>query len=115
MQFQLFQIQKDGKPLTLGELNKSAADFWGVEIGDHYVAPKGHHWTDNWFQFIGFAIARMPQKKKYEWSNIIGKICGIAAIGETSFPAVLDAIKCYEPYIELCLHWNSLGYDPVTL
>lgn len=37
-----FQIHKDGKPLTMGELDKSAADFWGVEIDPkEYVAPKG--------------------------------------------------------------------------
>lgn len=109
-----FQILNNGKPLTMGELDKSAADFWNVEASDHYVAPKGHHWTENWYQFIGATIAQMP-KGTHEWSDIIGRLCGIAAIGETSFPAVLDSIKCYEPYIELCLHWKSLGYVPVTL
>lgn len=108
-----FQILCNNEPLTMSTLDKSAADFWGVEISDHYTAPKGRHWTDSWYQCIGAAIAQMP-KKKYEWSDIIGKLCGIAAIGETSFPAVLDSIKFYEPYIELCLYWKKQGYTPVS-
>lgn len=111
MQFQI--LNSDNQPITMGELDKEAAAFWGVETGEHHVAPKGHHWTENWFQFIGATIAQMPQRK-YEWSDIIGKLCGIAAIGETSFPAVLDCIKCYEPFIELCLHWKAQGYIPVS-
>lgn len=108
-----FQILCNNEPLTMGTLDKSAADFWGVETSDHYTAPKGRHWTDSWYQHVGTAIAQMPQRK-YDWSDIIGKLCGIAAIGETSFPAVLDSIEYYKPYIELCLYWKTQGYIPVS-
>lgn len=97
----------------MGELDKEVAAFWDVETGDNYVAPKGRHWTENWYQFIGATIAQMPPKK-YRWSDIIGEICRIAAIGDTSFPAVLNSIKYFEPYIELCLHWKAQGYTPVS-
>lgn len=111
MQFQI--LNKDKQPITMGELDKEAVAFWNVEPSDRYAAPKGFCWTDNWFQYIGSTIAQMPQGK-YDWSDIIGKLCGIAAIGETSFSAVLDSIKCYEPFIELCLYWKAQGYTPIS-
>lgn len=111
MQFQI--LDSDNQPITVGKLDKEAATFWNVEPSNHHAAPKGFNWTDNWFQYIGGTIAQMPQGK-YEWSDIIGKLCGIAAIGEASFPTVLDSIKCYAPFIELCLHWKVQGYTPVS-
>ena len=108
-----FQIRKNASPITMGELNKEAAAFWGVEIGDKYVAPQGRAWPEDWHHYIGATIAQMPQGK-YEWSDIIGKLCGIAAIGETQYDSIICCINFYKPYIELCLHWKMQGYVPVS-
>lgn len=108
-----FQILCNNEPLTMGALDKSAADFWGVETSDFNATPKGRHWTDGWFQFIGGTIAQMP-KGNHGWFEIIGKLCGIAAIGEKSFPDILRSIEYYKPYIELCLYWDAQGYIPVS-
>lgn len=110
-----FQIHKNGKPLTMGELDKSAAAFWKIEIDpEEYVAPKGFSWPMTWFNFIGKSIAMMPEGT-HNWSEVIGNICCLAAIGEKSFDALQRYIKAYKPFIELCYYWKSLGYVPVTL
>lgn len=109
-----FQIlNNNGQALTMDELNKEAAAFWNVEPSDHYAAPIGFHWSSNWFQHVGRAIAQMP-KGECEWADIIGYLCSIAAIGETSFLVVLDFIKCYAPFIKLCLYWKAKGYTPIS-
>lgn len=108
-----FQILNSNNiPISLGELDKEAAEFWNIDISDRYVTPNQR--TDSWFQSIGAVISQMSEGK-HEWFDVIGKLCGIAAIGETSFLAILDAITYYEPYIDLCLYWNSKGYTPVTI
>ena len=108
-----FQIlNNNGQALTMDELNKEAAAFWNVKPSDYYAAPKSFHWSSTWFHYIGGAIAQMHGE--YEWSDIIGNLCGIAAIGETSFSAVLDSIKCYAPFIELCLYWKAKGYTRIS-
>ena len=110
-----FQILNNGKPLTMGELDKSAADFWGVEIDPkEYVAPKGFIWPMTWFNFIGESIAMMP-KGTHDWSDVIGYLCRVAASGDTSFTEFQHSVVAYKHFIELCFYWKSLGYVPVTL
>ena len=110
MAFQI--LNKENKALTLKELNALAAEFWDVEHTERYVVPKGYHACD-WFNFIGAVTSDMP-KGKIEWSDLIGKICGIAAIGESYFTDMMDSINCSKPYIELCFQWKRLGYTPVS-
>ena len=111
----MFQIlNKDNTPLTMGELDKSASAFWEVKIEETYVSPKNMPWFCNWYEYIGGSINKLP-KGTWDWSDIIGILCGTAAIGETDFKGTMDAIFFYEPFIELCLHWKSKGYTPVSL
>ena len=108
-----FQILNNGRAITMGELDEEAAAFFGVEVDDKHYAEPDQNSYGNWFDFIGGSIAIQP-KGEHEWSTIIGRICGIAAIGETSTEKILDSIKCFSPYIDLCLDWQAKGYVPVS-
>ena len=111
MAFQI--LNKKNKPLTMRELDKEAAEFWSVEITDHYVAPKNRDWTESWYNFIGHTISNLP-KGRHDWSDIIGDLCRVASIGETNYDAIIGCINYYKPYIELCLHWKLKGYKSVS-
>lgn len=112
MAFQI--LDKNNNALTMGELDKEAAAFWGVELNyKHYVAPKGKNWFNNWYNYIGNTISQMVNGKCL-WNNVIGAFCGIAAIDENTFDGVINSIEYYKPYIELCLYWQSKGYIPVS-
>lgn len=114
MQFQI--LNSDNQPLTMEQLDKEVAEFWGVKYNDdEYARPFDNApiGTD-WFNFVGYAIIRIKQNR-IEWSDVIGELCKIAAIAESSFDGVLDSILTYKPYIELCLYWKSKGYVPVSL
>lgn len=112
MAFQI--LDKNNNALTMGELDKEAAAFWGVELDSkHNVSPKGREWPADWYNFIGLTISQMLNSK-YQWFEVIGALCGTAAIGENTFDRILSSIEYYKPYIELCLHWQSKGYTPVS-
>lgn len=111
MAFQI--LDKNNKPLSMVSIDKEAAAFWNVEIKDNFSAPEGRDWTESWYNFIGNTISNLPDDK-YEWSDIIGKLCGIAAIGETNYDSIISCINYYRPYIELCLHFKIQGYVPIS-
>lgn len=110
MKFAIYN--KEGKPITMGELDVEAAEFWKVEFSaKEYASPKEH--LCNWFDTVGAAIANLSQGK-HKWSEVIGHLAGVAAIGEHSFQEFINALEYFKPFIELCMYWESKGYTPVS-
>lgn len=110
MKFAIYN--KEGKPITMGKLDVEAAEFWKVEFSaKKYASPKNY--LCSWFDTVGTAIANLSQGK-HEWSEVIGYFAGVAAIGENSFQEIIDSLKYFQPYIELCLYWKAKGYTPVS-
>lgn len=110
MKFAIYN--KEGKPITMGELDVEAAEFWKVEFSaKKYASPENCYYS--WFDNIGTAIADLNQGK-HEWYEVIGYFASIAAIGENSFQGFIDALKPFKPFIELCMYWESKGYTPVS-
>ena len=84
-------LDKNGKALTMGELDKEAAEFWGKEVHPkHYANPFPDKATDegaslskkiriesenalnnasNWFDVIGWNIANQG-KYTFSWRNV---------------------------------------------
>lgn len=114
MQFQI--LNSDKQPISMGKLDKEAAAFWGKEVDDNdYAYPEGFGAFTNWFEIIGGAIATLPNRERpYEWRDVIGKMCGVAAICKTDTDEVLREINRLRPFIALCLHWKAQGYAPVS-
>lgn len=120
MSFQI--LNSEMQPIFMGELDREAAAFFGVEVDNkRYAEP--FRFAPNWFDIVGWAINQQPKdtnasgnrpKGRCEWSDIIGYICGIAAIGESTYEEIIRKIGVYKPYIELCLHWEAKGYIPVS-
>ena len=109
MKFAIYN--KEGKPITMGELNIEAAEFWKVKFSaKEYASPENCYYS--WFDNIGTAIADLNQGK-HKWPEVIGYFAGVAAIGENSFQEFIDALKPFKPFIELCMYWESKGYTPV--
>ena len=103
---------KEGKPITMGELDVEAAKFWKVEFSaKKYASPENCPYS--WFDNIGIAITDLSQGS-HEWYEVIGYFTGVAAIGENSFQGFIDALKPFKPFIELCIYWESKGYTPVS-
>lgn len=110
MKFAIYN--KEGKPITMGELDVKAAEFWKVEFSaKKYASPKNN--PCSWFDNMSTAIADLNQGK-HKWSEVIGYFAGVAAIGEHSFQEFIDALKPFKPFIELCMYWESKGYTPVS-
>ena len=103
---------KEGKPITMGELDVEAAEFLEVKFSaKKYASPKNY--LCSWFDIVGAAIDNLSQGS-HEWSEVIGYLAGIAATGENSFQEFIDALKPFKPFIELCMYWESKGYTPVS-
>lgn len=110
MKFAIYN--KEGKPITIDELNREVAKFWEVEYTEtKYVSPENCYYS--WFDNIGTAIADLSQGK-HKWPEVIGYFASVAAIGEHSFQEFIDALKPFKPFIELCMYWESKGYTPVS-
>lgn len=109
-----FQICKDNIPLTLGNIDEISAEFFGVEITDTYVAPKDYPWYCNWFEMVGHAIDKLP-KGQHEWPDVIGNICRVAATLADKYEDFESSLNIFKPFIELCLHFKSLGLIPVSV
>lgn len=62
-------LDKDNKPVTMNELDRIAATFWGKEIDkDRYANPyKGKAMVPNWFDIVGWAIATNGKREVEEW------------------------------------------------
>ena len=73
-------LNADGKAISISELDKEAAEFWGVEVNPKwYACPKRTNGVEtiNWFDCIGYKIANpIHPYKKYSnlWMNIISDI-----------------------------------------
>lgn len=107
-----FQIlNNENIPMTMQQLDESAAEFWGVEISDSYVAPKGYYWACSWFDYIGAAIAACD-KDHLEWSDVIGHLCGVMAICESKTDSYLRRLDALKPFLDLIFHWKELDYTP---
>lgn len=105
----MFQIRNsENCPLTLGQIDKIAADFWKVEVNNETYCKPFTNYLD-WFNTIGNAINNFP-RGVVEWREVIGYLCGVAAIGETDINCFHAALAYYNPYIELCLHFSKLGF-----
>lgn len=109
----MFQIRNsENCPLTLGQIDKIAADFWKVSVNDKTYCKPYNNYMD-WFNTIGSSINNFP-KGEIEWCKIIGYLCGTAAIGETNINDFYTALEYYKPYIELCFHFSTLGFVAVS-
>lgn len=84
-------LDKDGKALTMAELDKEAAEFWGKEVHPkHYANPfpdkvasedaplseiirieheNARNNSSNWFDIIGWNIANQD-KYTFSWRNV---------------------------------------------
>ena len=85
-------LNKEGKALTMGELDKDAAEFWGKQVDNKYYAnpfpdeaiPQDATLSEkmriqsknalnnrhNWFDVIGFNIAYQGDYT-YGWQNVV--------------------------------------------
>lgn len=112
MEFQILDSNKNA--ITIGNLDREAADFFGVEFDDKlYACPKGKRGLD-WFNWIGYSIARQPKKGNREWREIIGDMTSTCAICKDKDEFFKDFENLRE-LIELCFHWKAKGYIPVSL
>lgn len=110
-----FQIQtKDGVALTMSELDKEASAFFNVEVNDnHYAHPNNKRGFD-WFNWIGCAIACLPEGR-VEWSEVIGRMSATCSLGESSATSYFDSLLSITELIDLAIHWRDKGYIPVSL
>ena len=73
-------LNANGQPLTIAELDKEAAAFWGKEVDPaHYANPfpkeKGAYTNAlnnarNWYDIIGWNIANIPSKN-VNWYTVV--------------------------------------------
>lgn len=111
MQFQI--RNKQGVALTMGELDKIAADFWGVELRENkHPCPKDS--TVNWYAIIGWKIADL-QKGQHCWSDVVASICQMIGNNSLSYKEVVDGLVLYTPYIKLCFYFQELDLIPYSI
>ena len=111
MKFQILDAQ--GTPLSMGELDKEAAEFFGVPYNEkRYASPPST--PVNWHDVIGYNIAS-SEEGMLPWYDIIGRILRVCTIGTSTMGHLDCSIKVFRPYISLCYHWKSKGYTPVCL
>lgn len=111
MEFQI--LDHKGRALTIGELDKEAAEFWKVEYSQEKYA--SFAFGADWFNWIGYSIARQKTKGKQEWCTIIGEISDSIAICKNDSKSYFDGLQKMKPMFDLVFYWKSKGYIPVTL
>ena len=118
-----FQIvDKEGKAVTLSELDKQAAEVWGVEVDEkHYAAPTKDEMKVsglNWYDTIGFRIANPNQRWATGWKNVLNELfitCmnGCAELEDEELHWQIVAAKEFmKPYKQLINYWRAKGYEP---
>ena len=112
MKFQI--INKEGNPLSMEELDKDAAEFFGVQYNEHQYA-KPNPRSEDWCNVIGYIIVTYPRKGDLTWEGLISRISFISAFAAHSSDEYHRYIMGYKPHIELCYHWKTKGYTPVCL
>lgn len=106
-----FQIRtKENKAISLNQLDEEAAQLWGKSVSNKKWAFPFELTNNmlqnimisslNWFDIIGFAIARKPVTT---WDDVINNMTEDS--GEEG----------YEPFMDLISLWKGKGYIPVTL
>jgi hypothetical protein len=114
MQFQI--RNKQNCAVNLNELDKIAAEFFGVEYdNDSWAKPKGV--GIDWYNVVGYDIASLKDNEAVrqgntmvEWRDVIGKIAATAAICAESMDDFNKSFNAYKPFIELIYKFISLGY-----
>jgi hypothetical protein len=114
MQFQI--RNKQNCAVNLNELDKIAAEFFGVEYdNDSWAKPKGV--GIDWYNVVGYDIASLKDNEAVrqgntmvEWRDVIGKIAATAAICTESMDDFNESFNAYKPFIELIYKFISLGY-----
>ena len=112
MKFQILDTK--GNPLSMEELDKEAAEFFGVQYNEKQYAKPSPRSTA-WYNMIGYNIANYRYNGNLVWSDLVGQILCIAAFATDSFDELHNCIIAYKPHIELCYHWKEKGYTPVCL
>lgn len=128
-----FQIKdKEGKPLSLQQLDEEAAAFWGKDLDlRKYATPEkitpGMSEMDiaftnsrgNWFDIIGWHIHSPQNNYTSGWNNIKNSIWLVCASGllldykDSELMLAIVGIKLYlDPYYKLIDHWSGKGYTP---
>ena len=108
-------LNEIGNALSMEELNKEAAEFFGVPYKEEeYAKPWGK--SLNWCYAFDTNMTTLSHKGLLQWEDLIKQILQISVFYNTnSFEGLNRIIQAYKPYIELCYHWKSKGYTPVCL
>jgi hypothetical protein len=124
MAFQILNENK--KPVSIGELDKEACEFWGKELHQKdYAYPQFkpesfpteeykssyqfYSSLSNWFDKIGWLISEGAES----WEEVIKKI--MEPFQEFPIDVQEEIENYYLPvsgYVALCKHWKSKGYTP---
>ena len=111
MKFQV--LNEEGNALSMGELDKEAAEFFGVSYDEErYAIPSPSY--ASWYDVIGYNITSL-EKGMWQWNDIINQFLNIWSFNTSSVEQLERIIKVFEPYLSLCYHWKSKGYIPVCL
>lgn len=111
MKFQI--LDTEGNALSMSELDKEAAEFFGVSYDEErYAIPSPSY--ASWHDIIGYNIAS-SEKGMLPWNDIIGRILKFCTISTSTMEHLEWSIKVFKPYISLCYHWKAKGYTPVCL
>lgn len=135
MSFQI--LNASNEPISIGELDREAASFWGKEVhSKNYAYPQQdrpeyanikEEMDDlmshtNWFDVIGHAIhAPADAHSSSPWANVkhtifeawAGNSLSRDLFNEEKFNATVEAIRILcKPMYALIDHWNAKGYKP---
>lgn len=105
----------DGVEITYEELNREAAEFWGVPLVDeeHHmfnsVSPKGKPWFDLYFGIIEPIMGCDEGLVKYDYliGTMIAYLSCDIKINPRSYKMLIDKMS---PLIRLVRHWQDKGY-----
>lgn len=119
-------LDKNDKPLSIGELDKEACELWGKELHQKEYAypqfkPEKFPTEDykssfdfyssltNWFDKIGWKISEGAES----WDEIIRQL--LEPFKEFPIDVQQEVENEYLPvsgYVALCKHWKEKGYKP---
>jgi hypothetical protein len=124
-----FQIKNKGVALSMHQLDAEAAKFWGKNNKEgQYATPYEEESHLNWYDMIGWAIARQGHTTR-GWKNIISTLYIIhidtimlASKGEKLLAEEEEMVKdlkrikvFLQPFIDLIQYWHDKGYEPVQI
>lgn len=103
-----FKIIHNERALTIDELDKEAAAFFGVEYNDNeYAKPSKYNF--DWTDIIIHAISCVNERN-INWTKVIEKILSNTTSLTRSYDDLQKSIKMFRPYIELCYFWQAKKY-----